>query len=103
MEALIRALALSKSDAAVIAGSTVIGTAVGSVAPAGDLHTLIMGAVMAAVSTAVGLLLKGGYAAAAAWLRSDARKKLTDEDPKNDNSAAAEVAFADKLDPPEKK
>lgn len=105
METLIRALALSKSDAAVIAVGTFtgIGTAAGGVVPAGDLHTLLMGAVMAAASTAVTLGLKGAAAYVGAWLRADKKKKLADADPSNDNGAEAEGAFADKVDPPESK
>lgn len=94
-------LAPDRADFGIVALSSILGGAVAANvadAPMGQLQVLVMGALMTAVSTVVGVGAKAALAGVVAWLRSDAKSKREDNDKTNDNFAAAEDAAANVIE-----
>lgn len=87
----------TKGDVAVVG----VGAATPFIAGAngGDLPSLINMAIAAAASAAAAAMIKAAVSGGGAFIRAKVRRMRTDDDPKNDDTAEALEAVADKLDP----
>jgi hypothetical protein len=101
---LIQRFTVTKGDVAAVGVGTASPFLMGALGGAhpSDVQTVVNTAIAAGVSTLLTLGVKGGAAFVGAWLRADRKKKLTDNDPKNDNTAEGEGALADTIDPEHK-